>query len=156
MLNLTEKHCNFCGENKKRTEFSKQKSAKDGLCHRCRSCKAVLRKKYRDRDREYCKMWNRKNKERRKEITFKKDLWKNFKITPEEYNTMLQKQDFGCAICKQKKSKSGRRLAVDHCHKSNEIRGLLCNECNTGLGLFQDDVIKLEAAIVYIRSRSRG
>jgi hypothetical protein len=41
-------------------------------------------------------------------------------------------------------------VAVDHCHKSGQIRGLLCNACNKGLGLFKDSPIILEKAIKYL------
>ena len=52
-----------------------------------------------------------------------------------------------CDICKR----SDRRLCVDHCHETNRVRGLLCEDCNSGLGRFDDDVRRLEKAEAYLQ-----
>lgn len=54
-----------------------------------------------------------------------------------------------CTICGVKEN-----LVVDHCHKTNKIRGLLCNHCNRGLGHFKDDPELLEFAKIYLLSQS--
>lgn len=46
-------------------------------------------------------------------------------------------------------------LHLDHCHKTNDIRGLLCGNCNTGIGQMKDDVDKLQKAIDYLKSQAR-
>jgi len=51
-----------------------------------------------------------------------------------------------CAICRR----SARRLAVDHDHQTNVVRGLLCTPCNQGLGMFRDSVALLRGAIAYL------
>jgi DNA-directed RNA polymerase subunit RPC12/RpoP len=56
-------------------------------------------------------------------------LNRNFGISKDQYNALLEKQEYGCAICKKTCNK-GIRLAVDHDHKTDEIRGLLCGFCN--------------------------
>lgn len=71
-------------------------------------------------------------------------------ITPEQYNLMLKKQKGLCWICKDPPGK--QRLALDHCHKTNRVRGLLCSACNTGLGLFKDKPGVLLRAARYLRS----
>ncbi len=70
-------------------------------------------------------------------------------LTADEYNAMLEAQGGVCAICK-KKPKAGR-LAVDHVHGTDKVRGLLCNLCNSALGLFKDDPDRLKVAIEYLR-----
>lgn len=83
------------------------------------------------------------------------DLKKSFGITIEEYNAILEKQKGVCAICGEKETAKGnggivRNLAVDHDHETGEIRGLLCSNCNNGLGRFKDSPNLLTNAIDYL------
>ena len=72
-------------------------------------------------------------------------------ITLDQYNTMLAEQGGGCAICGSKTDVvETRRLAIDHCHKTNVVRGILCTKCNQGIGSFNDDVVLLENAKSYL------
>lgn len=58
----------------------------------------------------------------------------------------------GCAICGTVEwNGRHKRPHVDHDHKTGRVRGILCSECNTGLGKFKDDPIILEAALAYLR-----
>jgi len=82
-----------------------------------------------------------------------RDLKKNFNISIEEYNQLLKEQNGVCAIC-QNECPTGRSLAVDHNHESNEIRGLLCTNCNHGLGKFKDSTKLLATAIKYLEGRN--
>lgn len=66
-------------------------------------------------------------------------------ITPGEYIDMLLDQDKRCAICNTRDY-----LVIDHCHATGKVRGLLCNKCNLGLGLFKDNVDSLQNAIKYL------
>lgn len=77
------------------------------------------------------------------------DLRKNYNMTVEEYESILNSQNGVCAIC-EKECLSGRNLAVDHCHETNTIRGLLCSNCNPGLGHFKDSSNLLRKAIAYL------
>ncbi len=72
-------------------------------------------------------------------------------LSLEDYDNMLQKQNGVCAICFEK-CRSGRRLAIDHCHKTGKIRGLLCGECNNGIGKLKDDPDLLRRAIKYLEN----
>jgi hypothetical protein len=65
----------------------------------------------------------------------------------EEVEAMSARQGGACAICKQKPA---RGLVIDHCHLRNKVRALLCNNCNSGLGFFQDSPRLLQMAIEYI------
>lgn len=71
-------------------------------------------------------------------------------ITLAEYNAMLEAQNYKCAICNNEDEVEGRRLAIDHCHNTGKIRGLLCGKCNRGLGLFYDNKKLLQSAIKYL------
>jgi hypothetical protein len=74
----------------------------------------------------------------------------------EEYQQLLQQQDGKCAICgtcEGHRSSRGQtcKLALDHDHASGKARGLLCNNCNRGLGRFRDSLSLLEAAVRYLQ-----
>lgn len=56
-----------------------------------------------------------------------------------------------CAICKLPPD-ADRSLAIDHCHKTGMLRGLLCHHCNLGLGSFKDEVTRLRRAITYLET----
>ncbi len=77
-----------------------------------------------------------------------------FGITLVDYHNMLDAQTGVCAICKQPETRTryGKPtiLAVDHCHTAGHVRGLLCNNCNNGVGRFRDDPALLRAAADYL------
>jgi hypothetical protein len=79
----------------------------------------------------------------------------SFGITLEEYNSMLDAQSGVCAICNQaethKRNGKLKALAVDHDHKTGKIRGLLCSDCNTGIGKLKDSRKILLSAAKYLK-----
>jgi hypothetical protein len=82
-------------------------------------------------------------------------LRKEFGITAGEYDTILELQDGRCAICRSEFADGrGHRLHVDHCHDTGRVRGILCGNCNLGLGKFQDDPVLLGRAINYLLGRT--
>lgn len=99
------------------------------------------------------KIWRKRNPDKQKLIDKRADLKKHFGISKEQYDSMMLSQSGTCAIC-QNVCPSGRELAVDHDHNTNKIRGLLCCNCNRGLGLFKDDMNRLFRAADYIKQRA--
>ena len=99
----------------------------------------------------YAKHLREKNAEQYLEY----DLQRYFGISLVEYNEMLENQDGVCAICgKEEATKvNGKRvrLSVDHDHKTGKIRGLLCGNCNRGIGNLQDSPGLLKKAIDYLK-----
>ncbi|WP_224790320.1 endonuclease VII domain-containing protein [Pseudomonas fluorescens] len=75
---------------------------------------------------------------------------KQYGMTLECFNKLLVKQGGGCAICGKHANPKGYCLAVDHCHESGRIRGILCTNCNRGLGLFRDSTDLIKRAIEYL------
>lgn len=73
-------------------------------------------------------------------------------ITLEQYNELMRAQDGVCAICHQSPSQTKRTLAVDHCHSSGAIRGLLCSACNIAIGVMQNDPARLRSAASYLET----
>lgn len=79
-------------------------------------------------------------------------LQRKYGISSAQYQELLRKQNGVCAICKCQQRYQA--LAVDHCHKTLRVRGLLCVNCNRGLGKFFDSPLRLRNAADYI-DRSR-
>lgn len=73
-----------------------------------------------------------------------------FGLTQSQYESLLSKQNWSCAICGITQEAYGKSFAVDHDHQTMKIRGLLCVKCNTGLGKFQDSKYILDNAIAYL------
>jgi len=81
-------------------------------------------------------------------------LRKKFGITLEDYNNMVQVQNSRCAICNTHVNSLPRILYVDHDHSSNKVRGLICQKCNSALGLFKDNIAALQASIFYLQKHT--
>jgi len=156
------KTCPKCKVEKPVEEFSKNRSTKDGLQHYCKPCSCEWAAEYRENNeeqyRESSRRYYESNKEQRK-VSRRKyyennkerfrgyNLKKEYGITLEEYKDMVKMQNSKCLIC----GEFEEILCVDHCHKSDEVRGLLCGPCNMGLGGFKDNPSLLEEAAAYLR-----
>lgn len=78
-------------------------------------------------------------------------LIKLYGISIDHYDKMLADQNGVCAICCVRKE---TRLHVDHCHKTNKVRGILCSNCNMALGLMKDRPDYLLKAVKYLNVQS--
>jgi len=76
---------------------------------------------------------------------------RRYGLSLEAFRAILERQGNACAICKR----SGVRLYIDHCHDTRMVRRLLCGKCNTGLGFFGDDPVRLRAAADYLEMARR-
>ena len=134
----TEKECYTCKEVKNIVEFYESESNKDGLSGQCKICKVANDKPYSENKRQYNEKYRLKTK---------------FGITVEEREYLLQHQQHRCAICNESEVEKQRKLAIDHNHLSNKIRGMLCMTCNAAMGLLKADigVELLQKAILYIK-----
>ncbi len=74
---------------------------------------------------------------------------RRYGLSRADYAAMLARQGGRCAICRRKPK---RRLETDHCHSTGKVRGLLCNKCNTMLGMGDDDPHRLQAGIAYLKA----
>lgn len=179
------KTCNKCKIEKPKSEFGKQKDAKDSLKARCKECRNKQEReinstpegKARDRARgkrernrpgykESRKKYNTyawtkatkkayRNSPKGMEIHTNGALKRKYGITLKDHAMLLKKQNGGCAICDA--SMPGgkfKRLLVDHDHKTDKIRGLLCMRCNTMVGCADDSPDILLKAIQYLRMYS--
>lgn len=93
-----------------------------------------------------------KRKERRSELYSTTKRWSDqiknkYGLSVDQYFSILAEQKGVCKICHVLTTE---KLAVDHCHNTNRIRGLLCGPCNRGLGMFRDDRYSLQNALDYL------
>lgn len=103
---------------------------------------------------EKLRIWQKRYREGNREALRDGERKRRFGITPERYSEMFRSQNGVCAICQQPETATRlgtlKALSVDHCHKTGAIRGLLCSDCNTGIGKLKDDPSVLQSAIRYL------
>lgn len=134
------KKCTKCQIEKPLSEYSKKnsKNRKPATQPRCKSCAA-----------EDTKEWNLKNKETARE----RYLQTRYGMSETEYNARLLAQNNSCPLCGKEFNHGDfgpDSPVVDHCHSHGHIRGILCNECNRGLGYFHDNPEALRMAAKYL------
>lgn len=88
---------------------------------------------------------------RGKHAYWKGNIKSLYGISPAEYDAKLSSQGGCCAICQRHQIEFQRRLHVDHDHETGAFRGVLCTNCNTAIGKFQDSVELLERACAYLK-----
>ncbi len=134
-------YCPKCNEEKLIKCFHIDNNTYTRFAIYCKKCSQITAKKRYKNSKRKCRNYK---------------LYSDFGITIEEYEIMLQNQNFKCAICEKQSKKNKKVLAVDHNHKTGENRGLLCDNCNFGLGQFKDDVELLKKAINYLKKQKGG
>jgi len=145
-----KKKCSKCSQYLDWDCFRRRRA--DGKLYLNSSCKSCCKMQF---DR-----WVENNKEHYKKIKnegqkllhHQHRKYERRGITKEQYDIVFEAQEGVCAICK-KPSKDQQSLAMDHNHKTNEFRGLLCKECNRALGLLGDNIGILENATNYLKER---
>jgi len=137
MSNIT-KQCRSCKQEKPLSEFYEKRGYGDGHENWCKDCRKTWRSGYESENREKLLAQDSSRK-----------LKKNYGISLEEYDRLLKKQNGVCASCG--KPPNGRRLHVDHDHRTGAVRGLLCSGCNVALGAVNDNPSILEKLIRYIK-----
>lgn len=168
------KKCSKCNELKLKSEFWKDSRLKSGLHSWCKSCCSEKRKEWSRSEKgkestkrreaarknspkrkewikQYCQRGDVKERHRKSNIKWK------FKITDSERSEIEENQKGVCAVCgrpeKIKRNGKTKRLAIDHNHNTERVRGLLCSDCNQALGLLKVDdlgILNLQMAIKYL------
>jgi lipopolysaccharide biosynthesis glycosyltransferase len=134
----TTRWCNVCKSFLAVEMFHTDNSRKDGYTSYCKPCKLEKNREWREKNPKSYKMSQRRQRRKRE-----------YGVSDEDYSNMLIAQSDCCAICKVS---IGWEAAVDHCHKTGKVRGLLCNTCNTGIGMLKDDVEVIQNAVYYLKN----
>lgn len=139
------KTCGICKETKELDAFHNKKGAKDGKQSQCKVCNIAR-----------VKTWQADNPEKHeanwKHTTANRDMFarkaKRYGLSVEELQKLMDKADGKCEICSREPVKW---LVVDHCHETLRVRGIICERCNQGLGLFADNIEFMKSAIEYLQ-----
>jgi len=98
--------------------------------------------------------WQRRYREDNRKALSDGERKRKFGISPDRYAEMFNSQSGLCAICNQPETATRlgkvKALAVDHCHNTGVIRGLLCADCNTGIGKLKENIDIFQSAIQYL------
>ena len=141
---MKTKVCKTCDVEKPLNEFKKGKGYKEGYRPNCIPC---------------CNAYDLDNYHKhkhKKPYNYEKDkdnkLRAAYGISYAEYTIMLEAQQGACAICGTTSTGKRKAFHVDHCHTTGKVRGLLCGNCNSGIGNLKDDVALLKRAIQYLEN----
>lgn len=124
------KQCSKCKETKKLNEFNNDKSTITRKTSHCKNCISL-----------------RFTKEKLRDLHYKT----RYKLELGTYDILYESLNGKCQICNRKFDK----LYIDHCHITGIVRGLLCNKCNSGLGMLEDNRQYLENAISYLDKNNK-
>ena len=158
--------CGKCKVERPLTDFHRDKTHKDGRVTTCSECRSAYSREHHAKNRgeinkrmrEYAKghrggyterqkKWRLKNPKKHKSQVLKME----YGITLENYIKLLELQGGGCGICKKLPDSEEPYLAVDHNHATQKVRGILCRNCNLGVGYFKDNIELLTSAAIYLK-----
>lgn len=171
---VLNKRCSTCKQAKACDSFYKNRCARDGFAHECKECarnrvrsayyktderRATDRARYQSRvgtpegkARLYESNRKYKQSEKGKLAAWARYLLKNYAMSLEAYDRLLESQGGRCAVCRVK-PQPGRRLHIDHDHVTYRVRGILCGKCNQAIGLLNENPVLFDRAKSYLQSR---
>lgn len=152
--------------------YTRNRRGRSEIAQGCKLCHRATASRARNADRTKANAWNRQNRKENPErergyrkTTIEKlgiENWRRREVlrqrglTIEQHDLMIKQQNNLCAICHLSEKRKGRTgditpLAIDHCHITDKVRGLLCHSCNVALGSFRDSIELLQNAIEYLK-----
>ncbi len=148
------KICAKCDINKHFSEYNRHSSGV--MKSVCKVCVAADKRKHYDENKSSVLQYQKDYRKKCPDIIRDAHYRKHYNITLNYFLELEKAQGGLCKICQRPESTRDQNgkvkpLHVDHCHKTGEVRGLLCCKCNRGLGHFFDDVLLFERAIIYLK-----
>lgn len=132
-------------------EVRRQKAREASARYRARNSEMIREKHRADADRRraagYYREWHQ-------DVGYWRSIERRYGVSREWYEATLERQGGVCAICGVEPGGKARKFAVDHSHETGEPRGILCGDCNRGLGDFCDNIDSLFSAAAYLLANS--
>lgn len=153
---LRELRCPACGQVKTEDMYHKS-SSKRGVQAHCKQCQKRRHRERRENNPELFRTYNLRAKAKARETGIDKVRLKRWRLKTmygleyDEYMAMLQQQNRQCKICNKDLGDNTKHIHVDHCHVNGHVRGILCHNCNKGLGNFMDDIDLMLKAVEYLK-----
>lgn len=169
------KLCKSCSKELPETEFYFDRGRRASPCRQCRSAKDRQRREGRspeEREKEStrraakharlsaeerkarvdeARAWRRANPAEARRRMREQWLRAEYGIGVAEVEAILVAQGGGCAVCGFSDRSNPKMFPhVDHCHQTGKVRGVVCNNCNVGMGHFRDDPALIRAAMAYL------
>jgi hypothetical protein len=136
--------CSYCKLEKPFSAFCLSRVRKIGLSIVCRPCTT-----------EKSKAWRAENLDKVLEGARRSHRLRKYGLSQDAYDALFAAQGNKCAVCRDILQRGTFRAHIDHDHDTGAVRGLLCNTCNSGIGMFRERADLLLAAAAYLK-RSRG
>jgi len=133
------KKCTKCGIEKPLSEFNIDRRRKDGKYGKCKPCHILVSRE-----------WQNNNPEKVKNARWLREFGVSFSFI----ENLKNKQKNCCAICKMELN-TKIKAHIDHNHATGKVRGILCQKCNQGLGLFNDSIDVLKSALKYLQKYNK-
>ena len=154
-MTIEKRCCYTCKKTKTLDNFHKDKKEARGVSYRCKDCAKKAAKDWRElnpeRSREKVKELFLLNKEKYYTSHKDRELEKKYSLTREDYERLLHETGGQCRICFRVFGTGAyTKPVIDHCHETGKTRGLICRQCNIGLGAFRDNTGALLNAIRYL------
>ena len=139
--------CTACGVEKPVTDYYMARGKRRTQCKQYMIAKRV---EWQRENRDKLNAYHRENRKSKPDLEKNRRLKYRFGITLDDFNAMALEQDNKCRICDTSFDDTQQGACVDHCHMTEQVRGLLCTDCNKGLGMFKDNTDNLSRAIDYL------
>jgi len=148
---MRSKLCSKCKIDKDISDFARYKSNKGRISAQCKKCLSIRSSNWSKLNREKARLIEQKTRAKHPFTRVNAKFKARYGISLAEYEKMSAHQQDKCLICdKHKSTNKNGKLFVDHCHTSKKVRGLLCDNCNKGIGLFNDSLALLRRAMEYL------
>jgi Recombination endonuclease VII len=149
MNRIANKRCSTCKIGPPQAHFARNRQTADGLQNECDPCRQRRQRNWWHKKKAEDPDFLKKSAAYLRSTVLIRDL-KRYGLTRDEYDSLVAK---GCAICGGPPNGKGR-YALDHDHKTNKFRGLLCSSCNVAIGLFKESQDVLTRAKQYLLEHS--